>query len=107
MRDGGGVQMSVEAQLLGNRPIAAPDTIRVQQGPQVVKVVEQEPGALGLAPLSLVRARQLPDLVTDGVIEQELNIVSLGEPSAAMQAVIEAMRRIAADQLAEATDRNR
>src|SRR5215217_8577711 len=49
VRQGGGIELSIEAQLLNNRPVAAPAIIRVQIASHVNKIVEQEPGALGLA----------------------------------------------------------
>ena len=63
---------------------------------QVVKVVEQEPRALGIAQLGLVKEHQLAELTTDQAIEQELSLVTLGEPTAAQHAVIKAVRQVAA-----------
>ena len=60
-------------------------------------MVEQEPRALGVAQLGLVRQHQLPELATDQAIEQELSLVTLGEPSPAQLAVVNAVRKIAAD----------
>ena len=57
--------------------------------------VEQEPRALGVAQLGLTQERQLPELATNKVIEQELNLVTLGEPSPEQQAVINAVRQVA------------
>jgi phosphate transport system substrate-binding protein len=97
VREGGGVQLSLEA-ALGTK-LAAKDVIRVQIGSQVPKVVEQEPAALGLAQLGLVRKHNLPELAFGQVVEQQLNLVSLGEPTAAMKAVIEASRIVATAKL--------
>jgi hypothetical protein len=63
----------------------------------VVKVVEQEPRALGIAQLGLVREHHLAELTTDQVIEQELSLVTLGEPTSEQLAVINAVRKVAAD----------
>jgi phosphate transport system substrate-binding protein len=97
VRDGGGVQLSLEAALAAK--VTANDPIRLQIGSQVPKVVEQEPGALGLAQLGLVRKHNLPELAIGQVVEQQLNLVTLGEPSSAMKAVIEAARIVATAKL--------
>jgi phosphate transport system substrate-binding protein len=94
VREGGGVQFSVEAELLGGDHIAPDNPIVVQIGTQVIKVVEQEPGALGLAQLGVLRERHLPELMTERFIEQQLNLITLGEPTAAKRAVIDATRRV-------------
>jgi phosphate transport system substrate-binding protein len=61
----------------------------------LVQVVEQEPGAIGFAQLALTKQRGLPELVTEQPIEQTLSLVTLGDPTAAMDAVIQATRRAA------------
>jgi phosphate transport system substrate-binding protein len=95
-REGGGVVTSVEASLLGlDKHISAPDQIRVQNGPQIVQVVEQEPGALGISLLKLTKGRQVRELVLASPIEQQLSLVSLGTPSPAMLEVIAACRKAA------------
>jgi ABC-type phosphate transport system substrate-binding protein len=93
---GGGVTLCVAGQLFGGQAFTPANSIRVSFGSQVIKVVEQEPRALGIAQLGLVREHQLPELVTDQVIEQELSLVTLGEPTAAQHAVINAVRQVAA-----------
>jgi ABC-type phosphate transport system substrate-binding protein len=93
---GGGVTLSVVRELLGGRPLTPAHPIRVAFGSQVVRVVEQEPRALGVAQLGLVKEHQLPELMTDQIIEQELSLVTLGDPSTAQQAVIDAVRQVAA-----------
>ena len=94
-RDGGGVLASVEAQLLGSARMSAPNQIRVQIGTQVVRVVAQEPGALGLTQLSHARDANVRELATDLAIVQKLSLVTLGEPTTAARAIIDAMRRLA------------
>ena len=94
---GGGVTLCVAGQLFGGRPFTPANPIRVSFGSQVIKVVEQEPRALGVAQLGLVKEHQLPELMTGDVIEQELSLVTLGEPTAAQQAVINAVRQVAAN----------
>jgi phosphate transport system substrate-binding protein len=97
VQQGGGVQLSLEAAL--GVKVAVKDPIRLQIGSQVPKVVEQEPGALGLAQLGLVRKHNLPELALGQVVEQQLNLVSLGEPNKAMKSVIDAARIIATAKL--------
>jgi ABC-type phosphate transport system substrate-binding protein len=94
VREGGGVQFSVEAELLGGAHITPDNPIVVQIGTQVTKVVEQEVGALGLAQLGIVRERNLPELMTERFIEQQLNLITLGNPTPAKRAVIDAARRV-------------
>ncbi|WP_253713207.1 substrate-binding domain-containing protein [Bradyrhizobium sp. WD16] len=93
VRTGGGVLASVEAALLGSGHISTPDAIRVQVGTQILKVVAQEPAALGITQFGLVRRGSAVELETDQPIEQILSLVSLGEPSSDDRRVIEAMRR--------------
>jgi phosphate transport system substrate-binding protein len=94
VRDGGGVQTSVQGQLLEGTPIRAPDQIRVQIGTQVLKIVEQEPGALGISQLGLVQRSSAVELTTNVAIDQTLSLVTLGPPTAAMRAVIGAVQHI-------------
>lgn len=93
VRQGGGVLATVESRLLGKDHISAHDTIRVQVGTQIVTVVGQEPGALGITQLSIVKASSAAELMTDAPIEQILSLVSLDAPSAEAATVIDAMRR--------------
>ena len=96
VRDGGGVQASVEEQVLDGAPISAPEQIRVQTSAQVAKIAEQEPGALGLAQRNIVRQSAARELATERPIEQRLSLTTLGPPSASMHKVIETIRRVAA-----------
>ena len=95
VRDGGGVQASIEAQVLNGGSISAPDQIRVQTSAQVARIAEQEPGALGLAQLNVVRRSTAKELATDRAIEQQLSLTTLGEPTEPMRKVIETIRRVA------------
>jgi phosphate transport system substrate-binding protein len=99
VRDGGGVALSVETDLLRGKQVTVRDPIRVQIGSQVVKVVEQEPGALGLAQLGILRQHNLPEIMIDPPIAQVLNLVTLGEPTQAMKDVIKAAREVAKPKL--------
>jgi phosphate transport system substrate-binding protein len=93
---GGGITVAVEAELLNGQSVKVPNVIYVKTPVQLVQVVEQEAGALGFAQLALVKQRKVAELVTDTSLEQSLSLVTLGEPTPAMQAVIDAARRIAA-----------
>jgi phosphate transport system substrate-binding protein len=95
VREGGGVLASVEARLLGTAHISAPDAIRVQVGTQIVRVVAQEPGAIGITQLAIVKSSSAVEMITDEPIEQVLSLVSLDDPSPAAVATIQALRRIA------------
>ena len=93
---GGGVATTIEAELLEGKPIHGPNIIYVRTALQLTGVVEQEPNALGFAQLGLTRQKGLPEVVTDKPIEQTLSLITLGEPTPAMKAVIDAARRAAA-----------
>jgi phosphate transport system substrate-binding protein len=97
VRSGGGVQASIEQQLLKGEPISAPDVIVVQISSQVVKIVEQEPGALGLAQLGVVLRGDVAELRSGETIEQPLSLVTLGEPTPNMRKVIDAILELAGD----------
>jgi ABC-type phosphate transport system substrate-binding protein len=97
VQPGGGVTLSVAGELFGGQPFTPASPIRVAFGVQVVRVVEQEPRALGVAQLGLTQEHQLPELATNQVIEQELSLVALSEPSPEQQAVISAVRQVAAN----------
>lgn len=95
VRDGGGVQASIEQELLDGKVMHVPDAIPVQISSQVVKIVEQVPEGLGLSQLSIVKGANVAELKLDSNIEQHLTLVTLGDPTPAMQKVIEAAREIA------------
>jgi phosphate transport system substrate-binding protein len=94
VREGGGVQASIEGQL--GIKISVKDPVLVQISSQVNKVVEQLPEALGLSQIENLRESTAAELTTDRPIEQELNLVTLGEPSAATMSVIQAVKKIVA-----------
>ena len=91
---GGGIVAVVEAELLQGRRPGLKNIIYVNTPVQLVQVMEQEPGVLGFAQLSLVKQRGLPEIATDRPLQTTLNLVTLDEPTPAMRAVIEAARRI-------------
>jgi len=98
VRQGGGVVATVESRLLGPGHITASDVIRVQVGTQVVKVVAQEPGALGITQLSIVKTSGAVELATDAPITQILSLVTLDAPTPQAVAIIDAMRRAVASE---------
>src|SRR6185436_18178079 len=60
VQPGDGVTLAVASELFGGQPFTPANPIRVAFGVQVVRVVEQEPRALGVALLGLTQERQLP-----------------------------------------------
>jgi phosphate transport system substrate-binding protein len=96
---GGGVITSVEASLLDGHPVSAPNILYVKTAVQLVQIVEQEPNVFGIAQLSLAKQKGLPEIATDQPVEQVLSLVTIGEPTPAMQAVIKAARRAVSDQM--------
>jgi phosphate transport system substrate-binding protein len=90
---GGGVITAAEAELLDGKAVSNPNVLYVRTALQLISVVEQEANVLGVAQLSLAKQRGLPELVTDVPVEQTLSLVTLGNPTPAMQAVIDAARQ--------------
>ena len=96
----GGVTHTVQTQVIQGKEIVAINAIPLASAEQVIKVVEQEPGAIGLAQVRLIATRNLPELETDQTISQVLTLVTLGEPTPPIMNVIEAARKIAGKRLA-------
>lgn len=92
---GGGVTTVVETELLGGQRVKGTNVIFVKTPVQLVQVTEQEPGAMGFAQLVLVKQKGLPELVTEQPIEQTLSFVTVGQPTPAVQSVIDAARKVA------------
>jgi phosphate transport system substrate-binding protein len=99
VRLGGGVLTTLENQLLDGKPVDGPHVIKVNNGSQVIKVVEQEPGAIGIAQLGLVKDAKLPELATNRAIEQRLFLVTKINPPQRVQSVVEAARFVADKEL--------
>ena len=95
-QDGGGSVVAVRSQMLGGQALTTTNAIRLESARHVLKVVQQEPAALGIAQLGLLQAAGLPEIVTDAVVEQQLNLVTLGPPVPAVRALIDAARATAA-----------
>lgn len=97
VREGGGVVTTVEAAALGaGQHINAPYQIRVQNGPQVAGIVQQEEGALGITQVKSIGQRRVVELSTKRPFEQVLFLVSAGPPTPVMRAVIDACSAVAA-----------
>ena len=94
---GGGVTTVVESELINGKLSEAPHIIYVKTPVQLVQVVEQEPGIIGFAQLTLARQRGLPELVTEQPVEQTLSFITYGDPTPAMRAVIDAARKVLAN----------
>jgi phosphate transport system substrate-binding protein len=92
---GGGIAAVIKSELLEGRPVAAPDVIDASTPDQLIHVMEQSPEVVGFAQLSLVKRRNIPEIVTDRPLETTLSLVTLDEPTPATQAVIDAARRLA------------
>jgi phosphate transport system substrate-binding protein len=94
VQEGGGVQASIESDFLNGKSINVPNPMLVQLSSQVIKMTEQLPEALGLSQLSLVTNSNAIELKTDHPVEQHLDLVTLGDPTAEMRKVIDAARDI-------------
>jgi phosphate transport system substrate-binding protein len=92
---GGGVTTVVESDLLDGNRVNLPNVTYMKTPVQLVQVVEQDPAAMGFAQLTLVKQREMPELVTDKPIEQVLSFVTFGPPSPAAKSVIDSARKIA------------
>jgi hypothetical protein len=89
------VVLSIERQLLGGQRITPRHPVIVEFGPLVAPAVARDPAALGLAQLGELQRHNLPELMLNMLIEQQLFLVSLDRPTPAMEAVIDAARRLA------------
>jgi phosphate transport system substrate-binding protein len=90
---GGGVTTTVESEMLNGEPVHGTNIIYTKTALQVTGIVDQEPNALGIAQLSLARQKGLPEIVTERPVSQSLSLITLGEPTPAMKAVIDAARQ--------------
>jgi phosphate transport system substrate-binding protein len=95
---GAGIPLTVSTQLLGGKPVTTENAIRVRISSQVAKVVEQEPGALGLTQEKNVSGHNIVQLTTEQTVEQQLSYVTLDQPSPAIKSVIDATQRILNDE---------
>ena len=91
---GAGIPLTISYQLLAGKPVNTNNAIRVRISSQVAKVVEQEPGALGLTQEKNVPGHNIVVLATEQIVEQKLAYVTLDQPSPAAKSVIDATRVI-------------
>jgi hypothetical protein len=91
---GAGIPLTISTQLLGGKPVTTNDAILVRISSQVAKVVEQEPGALGLTQEKNVPGHDIIELATEQTVEQELAYVTLEQPSPIVKSVIDATRTL-------------
>jgi phosphate transport system substrate-binding protein len=91
---GAGIPLTISNQLLAGKPVNTNNAIRVRISSQVAKVVEQEPGALGLTQEKNLPGHNIVVLTTEQTVEQQLAYVTLGQPSPAAKSVIDATRVI-------------
>lgn len=97
VQDGGGAVASVEAAVLGpGGQITAPRQVRVMNGPQVGRIVEQDEDSIGLTQASSLKNRNVTELATEHPFDQVLYLVSMGPLTPAMRAVIDACGAVAA-----------
>jgi phosphate transport system substrate-binding protein len=95
LADGGGIAAVVKSELLDARPLGAPNVLNANSPDQLVLAMEQSPDVVGFAQLSLVKRRNLPEIVTDRPLQTTLSLVTLDEPTPAVRAVIDAAHRLA------------
>jgi phosphate transport system substrate-binding protein len=96
VKEGGGTLVTLRAQLIGDTPLPA-NAVRLESARHLLTVVLQEPGAIGIAQLGLVRKAGVNEIITDQVIEQPLSLVALADPTAQLLQLIEVTRAAAAD----------
>jgi phosphate transport system substrate-binding protein len=95
---GAGIPLTIATQLLGGRSVTTTNAIRVRISSQVAKVVEQEPGALGLTQEQNVAGHNIVQLETEQTVDQELAYVTVDQPSADVRSVIDVTRKILSEQ---------
>jgi phosphate transport system substrate-binding protein len=93
---GGGVTSVVEGEVLAGQHGTSKNILYLKTPVQLVQVVEQEAGAMGFAQYELAHQHAMHQLKIDPPIEQSLSLITLGDPTPAMKAVIESMRRLPA-----------
>lgn len=89
---GGGATTVAENELLDGKIPAAKNILYTKSPVQLVQIVEQERGYLGFAQWELASQRHMAELKTDPEIDQVLTLVTIGDPTPAMQSVIDAAR---------------
>ena len=95
VKEGGGTVAAIRAQMLGEAPLAS-GAIRLESAKHVIKVVAQEPGAIGVIQLGLLQHSGLKEAKTERFVEQPLSFVTRGPPSERLLRLIEITRKIVA-----------
>src|SRR5262245_30460636 len=65
LASGGGIAAVIKSELLEGKPLAAPNVLDVGSPDQLVQAIGQFPDVVGFAQLSLVKRRNIPEIVTD------------------------------------------
>ena len=91
---GAGIPLTISTQILEGKPVTTENAIRVRISSQVAKVVEQEPGALGLTQQKNIPGHNIVELATEPTVQQELSYVTLDQPLPVIKSVIDATQRI-------------
>ena len=89
---GGGGVTTVESELLNGKLPEGPHIIYVKTPVQLTGWSNRSRTPSGFAQLSLAKHKGLPEIVTEEPIEQTLSLVTFGDPTPAMKAVIDAAR---------------
>ena len=98
VRDGG-VILAVQNRLLDGNPVSEQSFTRVETALQLMKVVTQEPDALGVGQLDMVAGSGVAEIATDGTVDQLLSLVTLGPPDEVQRRVIAATLKVAQEKL--------
>jgi phosphate transport system substrate-binding protein len=92
VRSAGGVTHVVNDTVMGGKAISPANPLAVDSPVQVVKIVAQEPGSLGLTQVQLAQQHGLIELDVGPAVEQVLSLVTKGEATPVVNAIIEAAR---------------
>jgi phosphate transport system substrate-binding protein len=92
--EGGGTKRVTEFLVTDGRHITPHSHMIAADPEDVVRMVEKNRGALGIAQVRFVALHRLPELDTKVAIQRPYSLVSLNEPTDAMRTVIAATRRV-------------
>lgn len=93
VKEGGGTVAAARAALIGDVPLPA-SAVRLESAKHVIKVVAQEPAAIGITQLGLVKNSPLHEITTESNVDQPLSFVTVGEPTAQVLRLIETARTL-------------
>ncbi len=94
VHDGSGTVDAVSKQMLSDKALSHDGTIRIKSAKHLIKIVQEVPGAIGIAQLDLVKEAKLPEIETDRHVQQSLNLITFGDPTAQAQLFINAVRGV-------------